>query len=330
MTTVLNIRSHSVQVDITAELYEYDFGHNARWTSDKLVASSPFRTDNAPSFFVNLTGEYAGTWGDSGALDDEYARGNFVSLIAHLRGTDYDEACDYLIDKYGVLYEIKPDDPMRIKHPKLQARDRRYLPLTEGTVISATSPYLLTRGIDAEIQAEYGIGYNERNKGHTAIPWHCSQTGEIMNVKYRSTRDKRFFYERGAKPVSEMIYGLWQARDSDYNVVCEGEIDALSWAVADVRAIALGGAHMSRKQADLIRRSGARRIYLAGDNDEQGAKLNDRVERMLRGYARMFTVDYGKNKDANDVLLRHGVDELREIIEGAAPVRAINLRYRPE
>lgn len=324
--TVLNIRGHSVQVDIVAELHEYDFGYNARWTSDKLVTSSPFRTDNAPSFFVNLE---SGGWADSGAIDDEYARGNFVSLIAHLRGTDYDEACDYLTDKYGVLYEIKPDEPMRIKHPRLKTRDRRYLPLADGMIISATSPYLLTRGITAEVQAEYGIGYNERNKGHTAIPWHCTQTGEIMNIKYRSTRNKRFFYERGAKPVSEMIYGLWQARDSESIVICEGEIDALSWAVAGVRAVALGGAHMSRKQADLMRRSGARRIYLAGDNDEQGGKLNEQAERLLRGYARLFTINYGKDKDANDVLLRHGVDGLREMFEDAAPVRAVSLRYRP-
>src|SRR5690625_4272080 len=112
--TIINIRGHSVQIDIADELSAYHFD-NARWTADKLIASSPFRDDRAPSFFVNLSGELAGAWGDSGALDYEYASGNFVKLIALLRGISYEESADYLIEKYGALYEIKPDEPIRLR-----------------------------------------------------------------------------------------------------------------------------------------------------------------------------------------------------------------------
>jgi len=73
-----------INVDIEEELRLFPW-NRARWTESKLIASSPFRDDNAPSFFVNLDGEYAGTWADSGAYGTEYESGNFVRLLAYLR-----------------------------------------------------------------------------------------------------------------------------------------------------------------------------------------------------------------------------------------------------
>src|SRR5690625_7213048 len=119
--TILNIRGHSVEIDIESELSEYDFSHNARWTSEKLIAPSPFRTDNKASFFVNLSGEYAGTWADKGAFDDQYARGGVVALIAHLLSISFREAEDYLLEKYGVLYEIKPEQHIRRPAPNIRS-----------------------------------------------------------------------------------------------------------------------------------------------------------------------------------------------------------------
>src|SRR5699024_11841984 len=99
---ILNIGDKTVQIDIASELSDYHFD-NARWTANKLIASSPFRDDRAPSFFVNLSRELAGAGGDSGALDYEYASGNFVKLIALLRGISYEVSADYVIDRYGPL-----------------------------------------------------------------------------------------------------------------------------------------------------------------------------------------------------------------------------------
>src|SRR5690625_3238030 len=205
--TILNICGHSVQIDIESELREYGFGHNARWTPDKLIASSPFRDDNAPSFFVNLTGEYAGTWGDSGSIDEQYSRGNFVALIAHLRGETYDEAEEYLLEKYGALYEIKPDEPIRVASPKLSERRAVINVLPADLVTQAISPYLLSRGISEEAQRKFAVGYGEDIPGYTAIPWHDTN-GRLANVKYRSTSGKKFFYAKDATPVSSLVYGL--------------------------------------------------------------------------------------------------------------------------
>src|SRR5699024_3685488 len=141
-----------------------------RWQSDKLIASSPFRDDRAPSFFVNLSGELAGVWGDSGALDYEYASGNFVKLIALLRGISYEESSDYLIEKYGALYEIKPDEPIRLRPISLREPVRQVKTL-DNPITQAVSPYLLKRGITEEGQRQAGGGYDGQYGGCTAMTW---------------------------------------------------------------------------------------------------------------------------------------------------------------
>lgn len=318
---IIKIRGNDIEIDIAEELSEYDFGYNARWTADKLIASSPFRDDNRASFFVNLAGEYAGTWADSGAIDYDKARGNFVSLIAHLRGISYDEAGDYLLEKYGSLYEAKLGEPIRLPSPKLR-EPFRYTYIEDNPVTQATSPYLLSRGITAEVQALYGVGYDERHRGFTAIPWYFG--GRLANIKYRSTRGKYFFYADEGTTINRLVFGIDQARESA--VICEGEIDAMSWRVAGISAVAIAGAHISREQIEIIKRSSIKRLYLGGDNDEQGRKFNEQVKREISGYKRVHTVDYGEEKDANDVLVRQGVEGFSEIVSSAMPVRAITLR----
>lgn len=312
--TVFNIRNHSVDIDVADELREHDFGYGARWTEGKLIASSPFRDDRAPSFYVNLTGDHAGTWGDSGSVDERHARGGFVALIAHMNGTSYEEAGDYLIDKYGSLYAINADEPIRIKAPKIKQKAPKRGPLEVG-ITQATSPYLTSRGISAEVQKRFSAGYAEDIKGYTALPWYA-ETGRLANVKYRSTRDKKFFYAKNATPVNSLVYGIdfYAGRgDPGAVVICEGEIDALSWETAGINAIAIGGAHISREQVELIKRSQIRKLILGGDNDKQGDKLNEQVARELGGFVNIAKIDYGAYNDANDVLLAEGVEGLEEI-----------------
>ena len=318
--TILNIRGHSVQIDIESELREYGFGHNARWTPDKLIASSPFRDDNTPSFFVNLTGEYAGTWADSGSIDEQYSRGNFVALIAHLRGESYEEAGDYLLEKYGTLYEIKPDEPIRLARPKLRKGRRRILTI-DNPIKQAVSPYLVRRGICPRVQELYGVGYDEEHFGFTAFPLR-TETGKVANVLYRSTRGKRFFYAREGTPKNRLLFGADIA--DEIAILNEGIIDALSWETLGYSALAVGGASISSDQIEIIKRSRIKRLYLGGDNDEQGRNLNARAAEALRGYVELYTIDYGKEKDANDALLRQGIQYMHDIYERAEPIRAID------
>lgn len=322
--SVINVNGRRINVDIEEELRQYTW-NNARWNGTKLIASSPFRDDFAPSFFVDLE---TGGWLDSGAYGSYYEKGNFVKLLAYLRNESEQDTVTYLVDKYGVIGEIKHGQDLRIVVPKLETEHTKEYVLTESTVKPAISPYLISRGIAPQVQEEFNVGYNANNKGFTAIPWHYHDTGEIANVKYRSTRNKRFFYEPNAKPINELVYGLYQAREYDNAVICEGEIDALSWWTAGIPAIATGGAHISDRQVEMIVQAGFDVIYLGGDNDDQGKVFNDQLRDRLRGYAELRRINYGKEKDANDVLLRHGVDELVEIYDNSQIVKTISLYHQ--
>src|SRR5690606_28011578 len=90
-----------VPVDVRTELESYEW-ERPRWLDEKLIACSPFRQDSTPSFYVWLRdvpefNARAGYWGDSGGV--EYQRGNFVTLLAYLRGETEDETARYLLDK---------------------------------------------------------------------------------------------------------------------------------------------------------------------------------------------------------------------------------------
>lgn len=319
---IIKIRGHEVDVDITSELEAYDWGYNARWTSDKLIAASPFRYDNQPSFYVNLEGEYAGVFGDSGAVDDEYASGGFVKLLAYLRGEGEQETADYLLGEYGILYAIEEGEDIRLPEVRLDRRTKHVV-IPSETVTTAISPYLSRRGISDDVQRLYGVGYNERHVGFTAIPWFTAD-GRMANVKYRRTRGKTFFYEKGATPIRSLVYGLNVINETrtDMAVLCEGEIDVLSWATAGIPAIACGGASISNEQIDAIKRSSIRRLILGADNDAAGARLNEFVRRKLSGYVELFTIDYERYNDANDVLISEGVEGLRSISDKAIPTNS--------
>lgn len=309
---ILKISQHEVDVDITAELDRYDWTR-PRWSSDKLIAGSPFRPDSTPSFFVRLDGEYAGAWADSGAIDDEYTSGGFVKLLAFLRGEYYEDTVDYLLDTYGALYVNKPGEEIRL--PSISLREPvRYIAPDGSTLTQAVSPYLTLRNISEAAQRRYSVGYGANYAGFTAMPWYTPD-GRLANVKYRSTRGKTFFYERGATPIHRLVYGLdvVNAERADTAVLCEGEIDVLSWATVDVHAIAVGGSSISNAQMDAVKRSSIRKLALGADNDAAGKRLNAEVERKLGGHVALYAVNYGEHNDANDVLKTEGPEALRQL-----------------
>lgn len=308
---IIRIGPHEVDVDISSELKEYDWGYNAIWRADKLIAASPFRQDSTPSFYVNLEGTYAGVFGDSGAVDDEYTSGGFVKLLAYLRGEGERETAEYLLTEYGRLYTDIED----IRLPEIRLKQRTaYRTPSPDIVTQAVSPYLTTRGISNETQQQYGVGYNADNPGFTAIPWY-SADGRLANVKYRSTRGKKFFYEKDATPIRQLVYGLSVVNETgaDLAALCEGEIDALSWATAGVPAIACGGSSISNEQIDAIKRSSIQKLLVGGDNDPAGQRLNAEVIRRLGGYVELYTVDYGEYNDGNDFLKACGIGGLRQL-----------------
>jgi DNA primase len=114
-------------------------------------------------------------------------------------------------------------------------------------------------------------------------------------------------------------------------VICEAEIDALSWQTAGVASIAVGGASFNGWKRDLILRSPIEDLIIATDNDKAGGKLRREIESMMRGHVRVRHAYVRADcKDANEALVKYGADALRAAVEKAegVPFLYVNLRRR--
>lgn len=295
----IKVLDRYVDVDVYDEINQYDW-RCAKWTEDKLIACSPFRDDSRPSFWVSLTGEYAGVFGDSAYDNDYYKAGGLPKLLAYLRDESYEEACAYLLEKYD--YDFMDGD-IEITTPKINLLPTRNVVLPQHTYDKPIdNDYLIGRGIHPSVIKLQGVF---DNGDHIGIPWR-NMRGEVCAIKYRHKKSKYFWYEDDATPLARLVYGLDVVvkRGISRIAICEAEIDAMTWQSAGIYAVAIGGARFNEKQADMIVQSGVSEIILAGDNDVQGRKFNDRVAELLNGRITLKSIDYSTLngcKDVNDL-----------------------------
>lgn len=315
-----------MEIDIRAELEQFTWTRS-KWSSDKLIAASPFRYDKSPSFFVRLEpyGDIpAGTWSDSGAYDAEWASGNFVKLLSFLRNETYEETEEYLRSEYGWRDETAETITLKPINLRIQ-RSRQSLNAEVLAKYTENYSYLESRGISEGVQRQMGVLYAPQQKA-AVIPWRLAN-GSLANVKYRKTYGKTFWYEKGGWPIRELVYGIEVAQTT--TVICEAEIDALSWAEAGIAAVAVGGASFNGWKRDLLLRSPIEELIIATDNDKAGGKLRSEIESMMRGHVRVRQA-YVRNdcKDANESLVKFGPESLRESVEKSEGCQQLYVNLR--
>jgi DNA primase len=317
----IRIRGQSVQIDIRTELEQFEWTR-PNWSTEKLIAASPFRYDKTPSFFVNFTGEYAGCFGDSGAYDAEWASGNFTKLLSFLRNESYEETEEYLLGEYGFT---EATETITLKPINLRIQRNRQ-PLNTDILATYTEDYtyLMKRGISERVQRQMGVLYDAQSRA-AVLPW--LSAGKLANVKYRKTYGKTFWYEKGGKPIRELVYGIDQAEET--TVICEAEIDTLSWQTAGVAAIAVGGASFNKWKRDLILRSPIETLVIATDNDKAGGKLRGEIEMAMKGHVRVRQAYVRSDcKDANEALVKYGAESLRESVARSEQCPQIYVKLR--
>ena len=153
-----------------------------------------------------------------------------------------------------------------------------------------------------------------------AFPY--TRNGEVINVKYRDG-GKNFRQVAGA----EKILYKYDDIDDECTIITEGEMDALSLEVAGFKnAISVpdGAPSPTAKSFDTKfdflndeRLDAVKKFIIAVDADEPGKRLEEELSRRL-GRERCSRVTWVANcKDANEVLMKHGVEILRECINSA-------------
>lgn len=160
----------------------------------------------------------------------------------------------------------------------------------------------------------------------SAIAFPYLRGDELVNVKYRDAH-KNFRMATGAERI---LYGLNDIAP-ERCVIVEGEMDKLALEVAGITscvsvpdgAPAETSKDYSSKftflEADAERLATVKQWVIAVDNDAPGKRLEDELSRRL-GREKCLRVTWASEcKDANDVLMAHGPDVLRECIENAQP-----------
>ena len=184
--------------------------------------------------------------------------------------------------------------------------------------------WFLKRGISNQTLLRYriteGLDYMPQVGGEIlTIHFNYFYNGELVNIKYRDSA-KNFKMVANARLVP---YGVDVLLDNttDDIVVCEGEVDVLSFYEAGIKcAISVPNGASNRQLEwlhELQHLFDGKRILLATDMDEPGRGLRDELSRRL-GRENCWIVDLPK-KDANEVLCELGKEALIECIQQAKP-----------
>jgi twinkle protein len=151
--------------------------------------------------------------------------------------------------------------------------------------------------------------------------------GELVNLKYRAIDQKAFRQVSGAEKV---LYRQDHIQ-KELVIITEGEWDALACVAAGFDSVvsvpdgapAPTAKNYTAKFTYLDQEpdpfAEVQRIVLAVDGDEPGRVLREELARRL-GRDRCYTVTWPEGcKDANEVLMRHGPQVLRQAVSLAQP-----------
>ena len=189
-----------------------------------------------------------------------------------------------------------------------------------------------TRGISKktlkDLQVSEGLEFMpQTGKKENTIQFNYFIGDQLINVKYRDGR-KNFKLFKGAEKV---FYNINSIVGYDTCVIVEGEMDVLALHEAGVpNAISVpNGATLNNNNLDYLDNcidyfDDKTRIILAVDADEPGQMLQRELVRRL-GAEVCYIIDFNGNKDANDYLLEHGAEALRDAIHTARPVPLENV-----
>lgn len=272
------------------------------------VACCPFHSEKTPSFTVSHSkGIYkcfgCGASGDAIQFLMDHNRMNYVQAIRHIA-----ERYNIPIEEETKEY-IKP--PARLE--KLQPD---------------TIKYFEQRGISNNTLLRFGITecvewMPEAKAEVRAICFNYIRDGELINIKYRA-KGKDFKLHKNAELA---FYNLDAIAGESEAVICEGEIDCLSLYEAGIfNAVSVpNGAGTGNQQLKYLDNcwtyfEDKTRIIIFTDNDTAGIKLKNELTRRL-GVERCYFVQPVEGcKDANEILLKHGKDYLKDLVHNAKPL----------
>lgn len=189
--------------------------------------------------------------------------------------------------------------------------------------------------VNSTVRYDYA---SKQERTWVAFPY-LNLENEITNVKYRTVLDKQFAQEKNSE---QTFYGLGQMAKEPKGIlyIVEGEIDALSLYEAGYENVvsipnggispkSVGKLSENSDKFHFLNHAGAwldnfEHYVLACDFDDVGKAVMEELARRL-GRDKCWRVHWPNKqnteiiKDANDVLVHFGKEELQNVIDAAEP-----------
>lgn len=256
---------------------------------------------NINSFSINLrTGQFKCLRASCGVS------GNMITL-----SRDFDFSLGSEVDEY-----YQP----RKRFRKIKTPEKPIEPKPEAI------QYLSGRGISEPVIKKYQITVQTKNPNVLVFPF-LDESGKMQFIKYRKTdfdqkKDKnKEWCEPGCKPI---LFGMAQCEGFDRLVITEGQIDSLSVATAGIsNAVSVPTGAMGFTWVphcwDWINKF--REVIVFGDHEKGRITLLKELSSRLKCTVKhVREEDYKDCKDANEILQRYGMDQVRKCVENAVTV----------
>ena len=239
----------------------------------------------------------------------------------------------------GADFYVPDDTEEREKAERQAARKRRAAAVvpqhfqrpvfdaSKTTLSDATERWLVeTRCIPQSVIAELRITEQEEFMPQFGAKERCVcfnyfEGGQLVNTKFRSGK-KHFKMVQGAELIPYNIDSLIGQTSC---IIHEGELDAASSIAAGFKGVISvpAGANSNLSWLDRFMEThfeDLEEIIIAVDTDSAGIRLRDELVNRL-GAERCHVVAYGPDcKDANEHLVKYGLESLRIAIEQAVEV----------
>ena len=231
------------------------------------------------------------------------AHGNMITL-----SRDFDFSLGSQIDEYyrpRKKYRTfkRPEKPVEPKEPAIA--------------------YLESRGISSEIAKKYEITIKQDTDNILVFPFY-DEKSELRFIKYRKTdfdkeKDKnKEWCEKDCKPI---LFGMKQCVDFGRVVITEGQLDSLAVATAGIdNAVSVptgaNGFTWIPYCWDWLTKF--KEIIVFGDCEKGKITLLDEISKRFPNKVKhVREEDYLGYKDANEILLNHGAEAVRNAVVNA-------------
>lgn len=222
------------------------------------------------------------------------AKGYITDLIGYCFNNDKYFGEDWLLERFGNIIIEEEELLLPIE---LETKKKEYLDPNILKQYSYFHPYMFKRGLNESTIKKFHIGYDKDTDSITFPMWDIKSN--LVGITERSVNTKRFYIPEDLdKPVYLLNYIVKENIQTVW--VCESQLNTLLCWQRGRPAIGLIGTG-TRKQYEILKKSGIREYFLAFDGDEAGDKGKKRfIENMPKDIL-INIVNIPRGKDVADL-----------------------------